>query len=190
MMRAMKRVVLGAFVVGLMTACGPSMEADHVKTPDELIAEQEAAGAEQMRNQKDSNDYDTASAGQTDEDKRRGWDFKQADIELHRASHSAESCPESIEEKAAKGKAKPPALAKATLALTFANDGHVKTATIAPYEEDSPMGKCVLRAMKAIIVPAYEGSEQVVSWEIDLSGGKKSGPVGGEVAEGDKADKK
>ena len=186
----MKRVVLGAFVVGLMTACGPSMEADHVKTPDELIAEQEAAGAEQMKNQKDSGDYDSASVGQTDEDKRRGWDTKQADIELHRASHSAESCPESIEEKAAKGKAKPPALAKATLALTFANDGHVKSATIAPYEEESPMGKCVLRAMKAIIVPAYEGSEQVVNWEIDLSGGKKSGPVGGEAPEAEKTDKK
>ena len=181
----MKRVVLGAFVVGLMTACGPSMEADHVKTPDELIAEQEAAGAEQMKNQKDNSDYDTSSVGQTDEDKRRGWDTKQADIELHRASHSAESCPESIEEKV-KGKGKPAALAKATLALTFASDGHVKTATIAPYEEDSPLGKCVLRAMKAIIVPAYEGSEQTVNWEIDLSGGKKSGPVGGETAEADK----
>jgi hypothetical protein len=186
-MPAMKRVVLGAFVVGLMTACGPSLEADHVKTPDELIAEQEAAGAEQMKNQKNSGHYDDAS-GQTDEDKRRGWDFKQADIELHRASRSAESCPESIQEKTTKGK--PPALAKATLTLTFANDGHVKTATIAPYEEDSPMGKCVLRAMKAIIVPAYEGSEQAVNWEVDLSGGKKSGPVGGEVPEGDKADKK
>ncbi|MES1186765.1 MAG: hypothetical protein ABUL60_23330, partial [Myxococcales bacterium] len=84
----MKRVVLGAFVVGLMTACGPSMEADHVKTPDELIAEQEAAGAEQMKKQKDSSDYDTSSVGQTDEDKRRGWDTKQAGIELHRSSHS------------------------------------------------------------------------------------------------------
>ena len=48
------------------------------------------------------------------------------------------------------------------------------------------MGKCVLRAMKAIIVPAYEGGEQTVNWEIDLSGGKKSGPVGGEAPEADK----
>ena len=186
----MKRVVLGAFVLGLVTACGPSMEADHVKTPDELIAEQEAAGDEQLRNQKKSSDYDDTSPGTTDEDKRRGWDTKQADIELHRASHSAESCPESIEEKAAKGKPKPPALGKATLALTFANDGHVKTATISdPFGEDTGIGKCVLRAMKAIIVPAYQGEEQVVNWEIDLSGGKKSGPVGGEKPEGE-ADKK
>jgi len=179
----MKRVVLGAFVVGLMTACGPSMEADHVKTPDELIAEQEAAGAEQMKRQKDSSDYDDTS-GTTDEEKRRGWDGKQADIELHRASHSAESCPESIQEKTTKGK--PAALGKATLALTFANDGHVKTATINdPFGEDTGIGKCVLRAMKAIIVPAYQGEEQVINWEIDLNGTKKSGPVGGEKPEGE-----
>jgi len=184
----MKRVVLGVFVVGLMTACGPSMEADHVKTPDELIADQEAAGDEQMKKQKNSSDYDDTSAGTTDEDKRRGWDTKQADIELHRASHSAESCPESIQEKTTKGKG--PALGKATLVLTFANDGHVKSATISdPFGEDTGIGKCVLRAMRAIIVPAYVGDEQVVNWEVDLSGGKKSGPVGGEKPEAD-ADKK
>lgn len=168
----MQRVVLSALVLGVMTACGPSMEADHVKTPDELIAEQEAAGADQMKKEKDSSDYDDTSPGTTDEDKRRGWDAKQGDIELHRAAHSAESCPDSITEKFEKG--------KATMAITFANDGHVKDATIAPYAEDSAIGKCVLRAMKAIIVPAYEGSEQTVNWEIDLTGGKKSGPVGGE----------
>ncbi len=184
----MQRVVLSAVVLGLFTACGPSMEADHVKTPDELIADEIAKGDEQLKNQKNSGDYDDTSPGTTDEDKRRGWDAKQSDIELHRASHSAESCPESIEEKdpKAKGKAKPAALGKATLAITFANDGHVKDATISPYEADSPLGKCVLRAMKAIIVPAYEGSEQVVNWEIDLSGGKKSGPVGGEAASDEK----
>ncbi|HEX2872684.1 MAG TPA: hypothetical protein VHP33_15545 [Polyangiaceae bacterium] len=184
----MQRVVLSAVVLGLFTACGPSMEADHVKTPDELIADEIAKGDEQLKNQKNSSDYDDTSAGTTDEDKRRGWDAKQSDIELHRASHSAESCPQSIEEQdpKAKGKAKPPALGKATLAITFANDGHVKDATISPYEADSPLGKCVLRAMKAIIVPSYEGSEQVVNWEIDLSGGKKSGPVGGEAPSDEK----
>jgi len=33
--------------------------------------------------------------------------------------------------------------------------------------------------MNAIIVPAYKGPEHTEQWEIDLSGGKKSGPVGG-----------
>ncbi len=173
----MQRVALGLLVVGWLSACGPSMEADHVKTPDELIAEQEAAGAEQMRNQKDSSDYDTASAGETDEDKRRGWDAKQAGLEMSRAANSAESCPESITEKTPKG--------KATVAVTFGNDGRVKSATISePYGEGTAIGKCVLRALKSVIVPSYQGPEQTENWEIDLTGAKKSAPVGG-AAEAD-----
>jgi hypothetical protein len=181
-MPAMRARILGSFILGLVAAaCGPSMEADHVKTPDELIAEEEAKGAEQMKNQRDSGDYDTdSSAGQTDEDKRRGWDAKQSDIEMHRAANSAESCPESVTEKAPKG--------MANITVTFGNDGRVKSATInEPYGEDTAVGKCVLRAMKAVIVPPYQGGEQTLNWEIDLKGGKvkKSGPVGGEAAEGE-----
>ena len=55
-MPAMQRVALGVLVLGLLSACGPSMEADHVKTPDELIAEQEQAGAEQMQRQKNADE--------------------------------------------------------------------------------------------------------------------------------------
>ena len=177
----MQRVALSVLVLGLMAACGPSMEADHVKTPDELIAEQEQAGAEQLKNQKSVTD-DTA-ASETDEDKRRGWDAKQAGLEMSRAANSAESCPESITEKAPKG--------KATVAVTFGNDGHVKSATISqPYGEDTAIGKCVLRALKAVIVPAYQGGEQTENWEIDLTGAKKSAPVGGSAEEDDKAGKK
>jgi hypothetical protein len=180
MMPTMQARILGVFVIGMLTACGPSMEADHVKTPDELIADEEAKGAEQMKNTRDGSDYDDASSGQTDEDKRRGWDAKQADIEMHRAANSAESCPESVTEKAPKG--------MANITVVFANDGHVKSVTIAdPYGEDTAVGKCVLRAMKAVIVPSYQGGEQTLNWEIDLKGGKvrKSGPVGGEAPEGE-----
>lgn len=172
----MQRVALSFFMVGFLSACGPSMEADHVKTPDELIAEQEQAGAELMQKQKNSGDYDDASAGETDEDKRRGWDAKQSELEMSRAANSAESCPESVTEKSPKG--------KATVAATFGNDGHVKSATISdPYGESTAVGKCVLRAIKAVIVPAYQGAEQTVNWEIDLTGAKKSAPVGGFATE-------
>ena len=34
------------------------------------------------------------------------------------------------------------------------------------------------RALNAVIVPAYNGGEHTLDWEIDLTGGKKSGPVG------------
>jgi hypothetical protein len=153
------------------------MEADHVKTPDELIAEQEQAGAEQMQREKNSSAYDD-TGGETDEDRRRGWDAKQSELEMSRAANSAESCPESVTEKSPKG--------KATISATFGNDGHVKSATITdPYGEDTAVGKCVLRAIKAVIVPAYQGAEQTVNWEIDLTGAKKSAPVGGFTSEED-----
>ena len=176
-MPAMRAAILGFTVVGLV-ACGPSMEADHVKTPDELIAEEEQKGAEQLQNEKNADDYDTTSAGETDEDKRRGWDDKQGGIEMHRAANSAETCTGSVTEKVQKG--------KASITVTFSNDGHVKSATIAePYSEETAVGKCVMRAMKAVIVPSYQGEEKTLNWEIDLTGGKKSGPVGGEAPEAD-----
>jgi hypothetical protein len=155
------------------------MEADHVKTPDELIAEQEQAGAEQMQKQKQQGEAYDDPHGTTDEDTRRGWDAKQGDIEMNRAVHSAESCPESVTEKAPKG--------KATVAVVFGNDGHVKSTTISePYGENTAVGKCVLRALNAIIVPAYQGSEVTLNWEVDLSGKKKSAQVGGPTPEDEK----
>jgi hypothetical protein len=169
----MQRVALGVMLSSLFLACGPSMEADRVKTPDEIIAEQEALGAEQEKNMRDNSAYDDTSSGPTEDEAKRGWDAKQAELEMHRAANSAESCPESVTEKAPKG--------RAAVTVTFANDGHVKSASVAePYGEDNAVGKCVLRAIKAVIVPSYEGPEQTVNWEIDLTGGKKSGPVGGE----------
>ena len=51
----------------------------------------------------------------------------------------------------------------------FGNDGHVKTSSIdAPYD-DTAVGKCVLRAMGAVIVPSFEGQEETVQWEVDLT---------------------
>jgi hypothetical protein len=167
----MKRAFLVSFSFVVM-ACGPSYGGGDIKTPDEVVAEQEAMGAEQEKNQRNGGDYDDSAAGETDEEKKRKWDDNQADLELRRAARSAESCPESVTEKAEKG--------RAAVTLIFANDGHVKEATIgAPYEEKA-VGKCVLRAMKAVIVPAYEGAEKTVQYEIDLTGAKKSGPVGAE----------
>jgi hypothetical protein len=183
MMAAMSARILGFVAASLLAACGPSMEADHVKTPDELIAEEEAKGAEQLKNQRDSDAYDTSSADETDEDKRRGWDDKQGEIEMHRAANSAETCTGSVTEKVQKG--------KASVTVTFGNDGHVKSATIGqPYGEETAVGKCVLRAMKAVIVPSYQGEEKTLNWEIDLTGGKKSGPVGGAQPEGEEKKEK
>ena len=153
--------------------CGPSMEPDHVKTPDEIIAEQERLGAEQQKKARQHDSYADTS-GPTDEEKNRQWDDAYAELELRRASRSAETCLESVakEEKAEKGRAR--------VTLVFKNDGNVKEATVAEPYAETVVGKCVLRAMGAVIVKTYEGPEKTVEWEVDLTGAKKSGPVGGD----------
>jgi hypothetical protein len=165
-----------------VVACGPSYSSGgDVKTPDQLVAEQEQLGDEQLKNQRNAGDY-ADTTGSTEDEKLREWDDKQSDLELKRAARSAETCPDSVAQGDvdAKGKPKPKAKeGKASLTILFANDGHVKSLTTSPPYDENPVGKCVQRAINAVVVPAYKGSEHTVQWEIDLTGGKKSGPVGG-----------
>jgi len=194
----MQQRYLGLFAL-VLVACGGANNEGEVKTPDQLLAEQEALGDEQLKKERKAGDYADTS-GSTEEEKKREWDEKQGDLELHRAAHSAETCPDSVAEgdkaidpktgKPPKG-AKPPAKSKdtkATVSILFANDGHVKTLTVSPPYDENPVGKCVQRAINAVIVPAYNGPEHTVEWEIDLTGGKKSGPVGGSKGDAPKAD--
>jgi hypothetical protein len=177
---AMEQRYLGLFALALV-ACGPSYSSGgDVKTPDQLIAEQEKLGDEQLKNQRNSSDY-ADTTGPTEDEKLHGWDEKQGNLELMRAAHSAETCPDSVAEgdKDAKGKPKPKAKeGKASVTILFANDGHVKSLTTSPPYDENAVGKCVQRALNAVVVPAYKGAEHSAEWEIDLSGGKKSGPVG------------
>lgn len=169
----MNRLVIGMFVA-VSVGCGPSMKPDHVKTPDDIVAEQEAIAAEEEKKHAGSSGhYDTS--GPTDEEQKRQWDQAYAELELRRASRSAETCPESVTEKAPKGRAR--------VTLVFRNDGNVKNASLAEPYTDTVVGKCVLRAMNAVIVKTYEGPEKSLDWEVDLTGAKKSGPVGGESEE-------
>lgn len=185
----MQQRYLGLFALALV-ACGGSNSAGEVKTPDQILAEQEALGDQQLKKERE-NSGNVDTSGSTEEEKKREWDDKQADLELHRAAHSAETCPDSVAEgektidpktgKPPKG-AKPPARSKETKAhvtLLFANDGHVKSLTVSPPYDENQVGKCVQRALNAVIVPAYNGAEHTVEWEIDLTGAKKSGPIAG-----------
>ena len=184
----MQQRYLGLFALALV-ACASNSPGE-VKTPDEILAEQEALGDAQLQKEKNSN-LNADTSGSTEEEKKREWDDKQADLELHRAAHSAETCPESVIEgdkaidpktgKPPKG-AKAPAKGKdtkASVTIVFANDGHVKSLTVKPPYDENAVGKCVQRALNAVIVPAYNGAEHTAEWDIDLTGGKKSGPVDG-----------
>ena len=165
----MTRHALAAMLTTTWLAACSTASPDHVKTSDEWLAEQEQEGAKiEQEKKKSEGAYD--EPGTTEDEKKREWDEKQADLELKRAARSAETCPESVTEKAPKG--------KATVTLTFTNDGRVKESKISDTYAENAVGKCVLRAMGNVIVPAYTGGEKTIDWEIDLTGGKKSGPSG------------
>jgi hypothetical protein len=181
----MQQRYFGLFALALV-ACA-SNEPGEVKSPDQILAEQEALGDEQLKKEQSSSHVDTSES--TEEEKKREWDAKQADLELHRAAHSAETCPESVVEgdktidpktgKPPKGSKPAPKAkdTKANVTIVFANDGHVKSLTVSPPYDENPVGKCVQRALNAVIVPAYVGSEHSEEWVIDLTGAKKSGPA-------------
>jgi hypothetical protein len=156
--------------VALLCACGVDGNQE-VKSADAWLAEQEQEGAKQMAEEKKrKGSHDEPDV--TEDEKKREWDDKQADLELKRAARSAETCPESVTEKAPKG--------KATVTLTFANDGRVKESKISSEYAETKVGTCVLRAMDSVIVPAYTGEEHTLDWEIDLTGKKQSGAKSGD----------
>ncbi len=145
---------LGLFVFG----CGPSYGGQGVKTPDELVAEQEALAEEQERERQAAGPV--GSDTETDMEKRAKFDTKQADLELKRAARSGATCPGVVTEPGPSG--------KAAVRLVFGNDGRVKEATIAAPFTETPIGECVLNAMKSVIVPRFTGPEETIEWEIDV----------------------
>jgi hypothetical protein len=172
----MMRATLGVLAAALLVfGCGVEEHQD-VKSSDQWLAEQDQEGAKQLAEQK-RHKGNTDEPEQTEDEKMREWDDKQADLELRRATRSAETCPESVTEKAPKG--------MATVTLLFANDGRVKDSKIDDAYAEKAVGTCVLRAMSNVIVPAYKGAEHTVEWEVDLTGAKqkKSGPKGGAKSE-------
>jgi hypothetical protein len=140
------------------------MEPDHVKSPNEIVAQQSsmAPGAKKSQDE----DYDDEGyVDSAEEEQKKKFDERQATIELKRAARSAATCGGVVEGGP---------LGKATVTLTFSNEGHVKESSIAPPFAETSTGKCVLRAMAAVIVPNYVGPEKTMDWEIDVTGEKKA----------------
>ncbi|MBK7580238.1 MAG: hypothetical protein IPI67_08555 [Myxococcales bacterium] len=151
--------VLVALFVQLMACGGPTNEGQGVKTPDELLAEQERL-AEEQEKERQAN-APNGPGEETDLEKKAKFDKRQADLEMKRAARSAESCPGSVPEDSPAGSAK--------ISVTFGNDGHAKGATIsAPYDENS-VGKCAINAFNSVIVPPFEGAEETMEWEVTFA---------------------
>ncbi|MDX2052505.1 MAG: hypothetical protein SFV15_08950 [Polyangiaceae bacterium] len=157
----MRRSALLILGLGFM-AC--AAQESGIRTPDEYVAEQERLADEQAKAKAARGDDRMDADEETDTEENAKWDQSHAELELKRATRSAQTCPEAlpVEEQAKVERG----VAKVT--LIFANAGHAKTATIDPPYAETPVGKCVLRALSAVIVPAFVGDEHTVSWEVDL----------------------
>ena len=153
--------------LGLLVSGCFSAEPQGVKTPDEILAEQEALGAEQLEEEKTATPV--IEDEETDSEKNAKFDKKQAKLELQRAARSAATCPDSLPEEEQKTAAR----GTAEVQLWFEPSGAVKKATLAPPHADTPVGACILRAMEAIIVPAFTGEDVQISWKIELNEKKK-----------------
>lgn len=157
----MKKLILWS-TCGLV-ACGPSYT-QTVKTPDEILAEQEALGAEQVKNSKESGA--TVDDESTDAEQKQKFDERYTELEVSRAIRSAETCP-GVSGEGPYGVAK--------VSITFTNDGHVvdsKTTISAPFA-GTVNGDCVLRAMNAIITKNFVGPEVTKELDIKLAEPKK-----------------
>jgi hypothetical protein len=145
-------------------ACGPSLDADRVLTPDERLDEQERLAYE--AEQKNKNSGGGSQVELTEEDETKAFDQKQAKMELRRASLSAVTCVDVVQDK---GKPK----GEGEVNITFSHDGSVKDASINPPFAGSALEECVLNAYRAVIVPPFKEQESNMTWKVDLTGKKR-----------------
>ena len=148
-----------------MLACGPSLDQRTIKTPQQRMLEQEElASAEELEARKNEKKVDDGDF--VDPDAPGVFDDKQAELELKRATLSAETCPEVVDDKKTR-------YGKTSVTITFKLDGSVAEATVPPPFEDTRLGNCALNAYRGIFVPPYIGERKVITWDVDLSKPKK-----------------
>jgi hypothetical protein len=150
--------------------CGPSYGGQDVKTPDQLIEDQDQLAKEDEQKKKARGDDPSMYVGEeTDAEKRRKFDKKQVDMELQRATRSAESCPGVVQEQEKKDHPR----GETKVTVTFQEDGTVRQVNIPPPFDGTPVGDCVLRAYKAVLVPPYTGGDQIIDWDVSLKDAPK-----------------
>ena len=147
-------------------ACGPSYGGQDVKTPEELIAEQEQIQAEEDKSRKALGvDDEVYTSEETDSEKKRKFDEKQAKMEMSRATRSAESCPGVVLEQETKENKQ---RGETRVSVTFQEDGTVRQVTVPSPFDGTPVGECVMRAYKSVIVPPFTGGDQILDWDVSL----------------------
>jgi hypothetical protein len=152
--------------VGMCVACGGGYAGDRAKTPEEIVQEEERLAEEDQRDRDAYGDVEDGGE-ELEVDKKAKFDVRQSEMELKRASRSAATCPGTVEEKAP--------TESVVVTLTFANTGNVKGASLDEQYADTKIGQCVLRAMKAVIVPKYTGAEVEVPWKVEFVDASEGG---------------
>jgi hypothetical protein len=150
-------------VAALAWGCGGS-EGEGVKTPDQLIDEQVKIAEEDEKRKAAKGEDPALGAEETDAEKKREFDQKQVKMELSRATRSAESCPGVVAEMETKEHPR----GEARVTVTFVEDGTVRDVSIPSPFDGTPIGDCVKRAYKSVIVPPSSGGEQIVDWDLTL----------------------
>lgn len=154
---------VGLVCLGLSSAlfsCAPSYDESQIKTPADRLreAEEEAYREELERRKRPQTDTPLLE----DPDAPGAFDDKGAELELKRATRSAEDCPAVV------GEANMP-IGKTAVTLTFAKDGSVAEATIPPPYHETRLGNCVLNAYTGLFVAPYTGEPHVITWDVDLT---------------------
>jgi hypothetical protein len=179
----MKRLCVCLLVLGA-SGCGPSYGGQDVKTPDQIVDEQEQLGAQEEKAEKARDANDVGSTEETDSEKKREFDQKQTKLELERATISAQSCPGVV----AGTETKDHPRGDTRVTVTFQQDGTVKEVTIPSPFDGTPIGDCVLQAYKKVIVPPYDtGGDQIMDWDVSLKDAKAVKGKKGKKGKKDKA---
>lgn len=162
----MMRTILGlggVLVLGFapMACSGSGSGGDsHIMTPDERLAEEEKAAyeAEQAKKKRVAEEGEPVLEEQPT---AKAFDQKQAEMELTRATRSAESCTGVVADSKERG--------EATVSIVFVSDGAVSKASVSPPFEGTPLGDCIVNAYKNVLVPPFDESNHQMTWELKLS---------------------
>jgi hypothetical protein len=168
--RPMKRaILLGAISMWGCTTIGGGQD---VKTPDQLVEEQDQLAKQDEARKKARGDDPSAYSGEeTDAEKKRAFDRNQTEMELKRATRSAESCPGVVAEQEKKDHPR----GETRVSVTFQEDGTVRQISIPSPFDGTPVGDCVMRAYKSVIIPPYTGGDQIIDWDLSLKDEPKAG---------------
>ena len=137
-------------------------------TPQERLDEQERMAYEEEQRKKKYGDSGYVPPDE-EEEQAAQFDKEQTEMELKRATRSAETCTGVVEAKA---------YGEIEVTITFQEDGTVRQVAVPAPHDGTPLGDCITRAYEAVIVPPYSGGDQIMSWKLTLKKPEKK-PNGG-----------